>query len=138
MEKKLIQEITQKWSAFLTESDDNPETNNYVNENGYEFINLTPHPLKLNNGTILPTSGTIARVSASFTSMDNNLICSQEFGSVSGLPSPKPRTFYVVSALVLAAVKETSGRDDVIAPATGHPDAKREGGLIVSVPGFVK
>ena len=29
-------------------------------------------------------------------------------------------------------------RKDLIAPATGHPDCKRENGFIVSVPGFVR
>ena len=32
-----------------------------------EFINLTPHDIKLNNGTVYPASGKTARVANSFT-----------------------------------------------------------------------
>jgi len=100
------------------------------------FINLTPHDLMLNDGTIIPASGTVARVSSSFTEFDGNGICRQVFGDVQGLPDPKDDTTFVVSALVLSAVKD---RDDVVAPATGHPACVRdEKGFIKSVPGFVR
>lgn len=98
-----------------------------------KFVNLTPHDIVLNNGTIVEKSGTVARVSASFTEF-NDGICRQEFGEVEGLPEEKEGVIYVVSALVLAA----SDRKDLVAPATGHPDCIRnEKGLIQSVPGFV-
>ena len=99
------------------------------------FVNLTPHGLTLNDGTILPASGQVARVSASFTEFDQNGICHQKFGDVENLPESKEDTIYVVSALVLATVKD---REDVVAPATGHPDCVRNNGMIVSVPGFVR
>ena len=64
-----------------------------------------------------------------------NGICQQVFGDVTGLPEPKEDTVYIVSALVLAA----TDRQDVVAPATGHPGCVRnEKGLIESVPGFVR
>ena len=101
------------------------------------FVNCTPHALNLNNGTTLPTSGTVARVSASFTAFDSNGVCRQVFGDVSGLPDPQPDTFFVVSAMVLGAL--AGNRPDVIAPATGHPSCQRnDKGHVVSVPGFVR
>lgn len=100
-----------------------------------KFINLTPHAIVLNDGTIFEPAGTVARVSASFTGFDTDGVCRQVFGDVENLPEPQECTLYIVSAMVLAA----SGRADLIAPATGHPLAVRnEKGQIVSVPGFVR
>ena len=100
-----------------------------------QFVNCTPHDIKLNDGTIFAASGVVARVSASYTEFDENGICQQVFGDVTGLPEPKENTVYIVSALVLAA----TDRQDVVAPATGHPGCVRnEKGLIESVPGFVR
>ena len=98
------------------------------------FINCTPHALVLNDGTVIPASGQVARVAASFTQFDENGVCKQVFGDVQGIPAPQEGTLYIVSALVLAA----SDRIDLVAPATGHPDCKRENGMIKSVPGFVR
>lgn len=84
------------------------------------FKNYTPHPIKLNNGKVFASEG-IARVSASFSSFDDNNVCTQEFGEVTGLPEPSNDTLYIVSALVLTAVKAI-GRTDCVAPATGHPN----------------
>lgn len=65
-------------------------------------------------------------------------IFSQEFGKIEGLPDPQPDTFFLVSGLVLEAAKAV-GRTDCLAPATGHPEVKRNAqGHIISVPGFVK
>lgn len=101
------------------------------------FINLTPHAVALNDGTLFPSEG-IARVSASFSAPDSNNICSQVFGDVTGLPEPQEGLFFIVSALVLSAAKE-AGRTDCVAPATGHPDTVRNAaGHIVSVPCFVR
>jgi hypothetical protein len=103
-----------------------------------ELINLTPHAIVLNDGRSVGASGSVARVSSSFTKFDEAGICEQTFGDIQGLPEPKEDTLYVVSALVLAAAK-ASGRTDVIAPATGHPEVRRnEAGQIISVPGFVR
>ena len=41
---------------------------------------------------------------------------------------------YIVSALVLSAL--AGNREDVVAPATGHPETIRQDGKIVSVPGL--
>jgi hypothetical protein len=99
------------------------------------FINLTPHAVKLNSGVEFPASGTIARVTSSFTAFDEDGVAKVVFGEVQNLPEPAENILYIVSALVLAASK----RADLVAPATGHPEAVRnEKGQIVSVPGFVR
>lgn len=101
------------------------------------FKNFTPHAIKLNDGREFASEG-LARVSATFTSFDENGMCTQEFGAITGLPEPANNIYYIVSALVLTAAKE-QGRTDCIAPATGHPDCVRnDKGFIVSVPGFVR
>ena len=101
------------------------------------FVNLTPHSIKLNDGTEFPPSGTIARVAADLqevAKISGVHFFRQTFGEVEGLPERVPDTIYIVSALVLGAVD----RGDCVAPATGHKDVVRnEAGQIVSVPGFV-
>ena len=98
------------------------------------FKNYTPHTINLNDGRSFPSEG-VARVSATFTEFNQDGICRQEFGEVEGLPAPEKGIKLIVSAMVLSA----SNRDDLVAPATGHPDTIRnEKGHIVSVPGFVE
>ena len=98
------------------------------------FVNCTPHPIKLNDGTMFNPSGTVARVSSSFTDFKDG-VCKVVYGDLTGVPDPQPGTLYIVSAMVLAA----SSRTDLVAPATGHPDCVRsDKGFIVSVPGFVR
>ena len=99
------------------------------------YINLTPHAIRLNDGREFPPSGTVARVSASYTPFDGDGVCQAVFGQVQGLPAPQPGVIYIVSALVAQAAR----REDVVSPATGHPEARRDSnGQIVSVPGFVR
>ena len=101
------------------------------------FRNFTPHSIVLNDGTIYESEG-LARVQASFSSFDENGVCTQVFGEVTGLPAPEEGVLLIVSAMVLAAA-QSRGRVDVVAPATGHPECVRnEQGHIVSVPGFVR
>lgn len=102
------------------------------------FVNLTPHAIKLNDGTTFPPSGVIARVSADIQEVEtiNGVkLFRQIFGEVEGLPEEIPGTMYIVSALVLAAI---DNRLDCVAPATGSKETVRnDAGQIVSVPGFV-
>lgn len=102
-----------------------------------KFINLTPHKIYLNDGRVFEPSGIVARVSCNYThfSHDISYIC---YGKVENLPEEHiPNQMYIVSALVLNALK--GERSDVVAPATGHPDCKRnDQGQIISVPGFVQ
>ena len=101
-----------------------------------KFINATPHPIQLNNGEIFEPSGILPRVSQEISEFDGDLIATQSFGKVEGLPEPETGVVYIVSALVLSACKD---RTDLVAPATNHKDTVRnEKGHIVSVPGFVK
>jgi hypothetical protein len=98
------------------------------------YINLTPHAIVLNDGRVFEPAGSIARVCSTHTAFTDD-VCSVEFGEVTGLPESSEGTMYIVSALVASATK----RHDVVAPATGHPEAKRnEKGQIQSVPGFVR
>jgi len=99
-----------------------------------QYINLTPHIVRLNDGTEFPPSGTPARVSAIYLPFDENGIAEVKFGEVSGLGSPEEGKVYIVSALVAQAVK----RPDVVSPATGHPACVRKEGQVISVPGFVR
>jgi hypothetical protein len=100
------------------------------------YINLTPHAIVLNDGRVFEASGTIARVSSSYTSVVDD-VCEQTFGDVQDLPDAIEDTRYIVSAMILAAVK--GQRNDVVAPATGHSECVRnEKGHVVSVPCFVR
>ena len=117
-----------------------------------QFVNLTDHNIALNNGTVFPPSGQIARVATGYSDFDADGICAAIFGGVTGLPDSQPETMYIVSGMVAAAVAaanaahnadeyHTTGgmvRWDVVSPATGHPDARRENGQIISVPGFIQ
>lgn len=101
------------------------------------FKNLTPHDIHLNDGTVYPKSGELARVSMSYEPFDENNITKQTFGEVEGLPETTEDLMFIVSALVLSALQWS--REDVVAPATGHPDVKRnEKWQIISVPGFTR
>lgn len=102
-----------------------------VQERGEDF-ELVPTKfidIKLNDGTIYPTTDRVARVENTFS----NFCCgiSKVFY---GENLPEPEDYYIVSAMVLAANNSKPRcRGDLV--ATGHPDCKR--GFIVSVPGFV-
>lgn len=98
-----------------------------------QYVNLTPHEIKLNDGRIFPPTGTIARVSSTHTEIMDD-VCSVVFGEVDGIPPEQPNTRYIVSGMVLQA----SDRKDVVAPASGHPEVVRnDKGHIVSVPCFL-
>lgn len=98
-----------------------------------QIINCTPHAIALNNGETFPISGNIARVSSSFEETGKGFF-KVAYGEVTGLPEAKADTLYIVSTMVANA----TSRNDVIVPATGHPDTIRnDKGQIVSVPGFI-
>ena len=97
------------------------------------FRNFTPHTINLNNGTAFASEG-LARVSVSFSEINDKGICQQVFGTVEGLPAQQEGVSLIVSGMVLSA----SNRTDLVAPASGHQDTIRnEKGHIVSVPCFV-
>ena len=98
------------------------------------YINLTPHATRLNDGREFAPHGVIARVSSSYQKIDWETYI-VEFGQIQNLPEPQNGLRYIVSALVEQA---TWNRPDVVSPATGHPECIRQDGQIFSVPGFVK
>ena len=98
-----------------------------------KFVNCTPHPIVMNDGRVFEPCGEVARVNSSFTDIEGDF-CEVVYGDIHGIPAPKENTFYIVSAMV----KGVCDRDDVVAPATGHADTKRNyKGHIVSVPCFI-
>jgi hypothetical protein len=60
------------------------------------------------------------------------------YGEIEGLPAEKHMTYYIVSAMVLSANKESDNpRKDLIAPDTSpNGGAIREGGLVKAVTRF--
>jgi hypothetical protein len=100
-----------------------------------QFINLTPHAIHLNDGTVFEPSGTVARVISHHTDFGVDRVCRVCFGEIINLPEPKKGVYYIVSGMVATA----TNRDDVVSPATGHLETIRSSkGQVVSVPGFVR
>jgi hypothetical protein len=91
------------------------------------IINLTPHPITLRSegvDTVIAPFGAPARVSSTPGGLvDLGLpvlvAMPDTFGEVIGLPEPAEGVFFVVSAVVGAAVR---GRSDVLVPGTGPSD----------------
>lgn len=109
------------------------------------FVNLTPHAITIDGIGTIPPSGQTVRVGTIRTAMTGCAgvrITLQNLGQVEGLPAPKDGTVYIVSGMVLDAMKRqgesvsTRAGLDVFAPDTG-PDAIRENGQIVAVRGLV-
>ena len=99
------------------------------------IINLTPHVIRLNDGTEYPPSGVVARVSAEYKVLNTNPLCFEvQYGEVTGLPAHQDGVDYIVSGMVRAACP---GRGCVLVPATGHHETVRIDGNVYSVPGFI-
>lgn len=125
------------------------------------LINLTPHDIvvRREDGTdvTVPPSGTVARVvgaTRQVRSFGGVPVKVDEPGRVEGLPAPQaplwdgysepppgydptpaPGPVYLVSGMVLSALREAkSTRDDVFAPGTGPADGaiRNERGHIVA------
>jgi hypothetical protein len=105
-----------------------------------KYVNLTPHDITIHVGGgvyTFPPSGTVARVAEVWSEMENTAFQYSEYGEIEGLPASDFYVFYIVSGLVAQAVWATTNRIDVVSPATGHPDCRRdEKGRILSVPFF--
>lgn len=94
-----------------------------------QLVNLTPHSLTLYTPTgviELPASGQLARVRSTSEvagQVYGMPIIQPAFSPVEGIPDPEPGILYVVSSLVLTALKNRGeSRDDLVAPATGPND----------------
>ena len=95
------------------------------------YLNFTPHEITFNNGVTFPSRG-VARVSESWGEIVDFETVSTP-SAIEGLPDPQDGVKYIVSAMILSA----SPRTDLVAPATGHPETKRnDKGHIISVPCF--
>lgn len=99
-----------------------------------EFLNYTPHDVVMNDGRVFKSVGNV-RIENKFGEIEND-VCRVSFGELKGLPEPKNNTVYIISLPALY-VATAFGRQDCVAPATGHPECVRENGNIVSVPCFV-
>ena len=55
-----------------------------------DFINCTPHPIKMNDGRVFAPSGSVARVSSTFTEPDGNGVCKVVYGDLTGVPAHSP------------------------------------------------
>lgn len=86
------------------------------------IVNLTAHSiLEMSSNIEYKASGIIARVNmiqkSIFTLNTGVAITKTIYDSIVGLPEPKQNTFYLVSAVVINALRENNiTRDDVIAP----------------------
>ena len=112
------------------------------------LINCTPHAITLRaadgTDTVVPPSGTVARVSSTPGALEMveglpvPVAGMQTFGGVEGLPAPAPGTMFIVSALVLSALR--GSRPDVVGPGTGPNDGavRNERGHIVAVTRLVR
>lgn len=111
-----------------------------------KIVNLTPHTVNvvddLGNTIIsIASSGNVSRVTTQQTVVGNIAgidIVRTVFGDVDGLPDPQPDTVYVVSTLVLQALKDSGiSRSDVVAPDTSPQSVVRNtDGQIVGVKRF--
>lgn len=110
------------------------------------LINLTPHTINLisdADAIAIPSSG-VARTTATpgaLGAIDGIPVPVAErttYGEVVGLPDPQEGVFYIVSAIVGAALKGT--RDDVLCPGTGPQDGavRDEAGRIIGVTRLVR
>ena len=132
--------------------DSNPS--NQVGVEWAKIVNLTPHPITICDDNCspvltLPPSGMVARVKQErrlakvlqvIQRLDDEVtmdvvmvpVVEATYGEVEGLPGPKRGVVYVVSSVVLEALK--GQRDDVVAPDTGPGSVCRdENGRIIGV-----
>lgn len=106
--------------------------------------NLTPHSLTVDGLGELPPSGVVTRCRTireplhDLTDSTGVRLIQQDYGDVTDLPAPCAGVMYIVSSLVLNALRwQGIERDDVWAPDTG-PDAIRKAGVVVGVRGLVQ
>jgi hypothetical protein len=109
-----------------------------------EFINLTAHEIVIydeegkNIILRIPPSGKIARVATDSRivgKVDNIPIRKTVYGEIIDLPDPKPGVVYLVSTVLLMALKEKGMNwPDVLSPDTTPDSAIRdEQGRIIGV-----
>ena len=108
-----------------------------------DLKNLTPHAicLHLPNGDVvsLPSVGVarvaaLPRVASSVSGLPVPVLPAPVWGAVEGLPAPQKDVVFIVSGMVLEALRG-SGRSDVFAPGTGPTDGavRNDKGQVVGV-----
>ena len=124
-----------------------------------EIVNLTPHVVRVKGAeggyTVYPPSGAVARVAvthhpyATIPRAGMPPLFSAAYGKIEGLPrfdydrrEPLYGAYvgpmYIISAMAAeATVRARRCLEDLLVPATGHPDVERRDGQVWSVPGFV-
>lgn len=101
------------------------------------LMNLTPHEITVitdGGNIVVPPSGTVVRVNSSkelVGVVDGINVFKTTFGDVDGLPAPKDGVTYIVSTLVLSALKGT--RPDCVAPGDA---VRNEKGQVIGVTNF--
>ena len=93
------------------------------------LVNLTPHALTIYSSAgvnEIPASGSLARVRSTsevIGEIGGTPVIRPSFDPVDGLPDPEPGTYYLVSSVVLTALRSHGiHRGDVVAPGTGPND----------------
>lgn len=102
------------------------------------FVNLTPHNINLNDGTVFPKSGTVAGVGEQNGEFVDG-IRQDSLSGITGLPDPVEGTIFIVSMPTLMGLRAMgSERKDVVTPITrGEGVVKHpKEGFIISVPGL--
>jgi hypothetical protein len=103
-----------------------------------KLINLTPHSITVEGLGIFESQG-LARVATSQTVVGNINgieLVETTFGEVTGIPKMEEGKMYIVSGMVLSALK--GSRTDVVAPDTGNTAIRNEKGQIIAVTRFTK
>lgn len=103
----------------------------------YELVNLTNHDInELQSKIVIPKSENVAKVER-YVVFDDSIkgvpIKKEIWGKVTGLPDPKPNTYYIVSVIVLKYVKLFTDRTDVLCPGKVIRDGS---GVPVACDGF--
>ena len=103
------------------------------------FINLTPHATVIDGTVTIPPYGRVARLEMEMSkgvSVEDIRVNICQPVRVVDLPDPVPGVCYIVSSMVLDALK--GSRPDVYAPDTGAYAIRNVQGQIVAVRGLVK
>ena len=109
-----------------------------IGESSLEIVNLTPHAITLRGEgaeLTIPPSGGVARVLTRETVVGDLIgipVITRVMGRVEGLPDQRDGVAYIVSSMVLEALRGM-GRRDIYAPDTGPTAIRDEQGRIVAV-----
>jgi len=112
-----------------------------------KFVNLTPHEVVVYDQEgreivlRIPPSGKVARVTSTTRvvgEVNGIPVRRVEYGSIVDLPEPQENTIYIVSTLVLLALKEKGvARNDIVSPDTNTDSVIRDSqGRVIGVKYF--